>query len=172
MYKIPASRLLRVSLLSFLLLPAAGFAQLAATPAVAVAPALKQATDAAHAAWKQQEGGEFKTGLTYVQGVPTLMLITTPGEPDDKAFRRRRAIVSACDFLLDDNAFAKANICVVTVDPQNPRNQTTTNYEIRRGNYQEAIKKEAKVANVKEGALKAQETDSVVNSVATDLGIR
>jgi hypothetical protein len=171
MSTIPASLTLRTLLLS-LLIPAAGFAQIAATPAVVVPSALKQAVDTAHAAWKQQEAAEFKTGLTYVQGVPTLMLITTVGEPADKSFRRRRAILSACDFLLDDTTFAKANICVVTVDPQNPKSQATTNYEIRRGNYQESVKKAAKVSNVKEGAVKARETDSVVNAVSTELGLK
>ena len=91
---------------------------------------------------------------------------------NQQRLRRKRAIVSSFDFLLDEGATAKALICVVEVDPANPKNQTTTNYEIRRGNYQEAVKKSAKVIDVKEAGRKAKETDSIVESVCADLGVK
>src|SRR5687767_3669345 len=78
-----------------------------------VAPALCQAIEISHAAWKQDGGAEFKSGLTYVQGEPTLMVITTKSEAADKKLRRKRSIVAACEFLLDDAAFSKATIAVV-----------------------------------------------------------
>lgn len=137
-----------------------------------VAPAMRQTLDTAHGAWKKDGGAEFESGLTYVKGVPTLMVITSSGEPSDKKIRRKRSIVSACEFLVDDATFAKAMICVVEADEQDPKKQTVFNFEVRRGNYQEAIKKAAKVSDLKEAGRKAKETDSVVESVCADLGIK
>jgi hypothetical protein len=137
-----------------------------------VAPALRQTLDTAHAAWKKDGGTEFKSGLTCVQGVPTLMVITTLGEAADKKVRRKRSIVSAFEFLLDDGTFSRATICVVETDPKNPKAQKISNVEVRRGNYQEALKKAAKVNDLKEAGKKAKETDSIVESVCTDLGIK
>lgn len=141
-------------------------------PADTGASALRQTVDTAHAAWKKAGGAEFKSGVTYVQGETTFMVITTPGEAADKKVRRKRAIVAACEFLLDDGTFSKVAICVVEVDARNPENQKVTNFEVRRGNYQEAIKKAARVEDIKEAGRKAKETDSIMESVCTDLGIK
>ncbi|HEX2853532.1 MAG TPA: hypothetical protein VHO24_09855 [Opitutaceae bacterium] len=135
-------------------------------------PALRSTLDTAHAAWKKDGGSEFGSGLTYVQGVPTLMVITAPGETAHKKLRRKRTLVSACEFLLDDAAFSKATICVIEADPRDPKKQTVVNVEVRRGNYQEALKKAAKVGDVKEAGRKAKETDSIVESVCTELGLK
>lgn len=141
-----------------------------------VDPTLKASADTAHAAWKQDEGKEFGSGLTYVDGVPNLMLITTKGEPAAKLLRRQRAIVAACDFLLDDAAFAKLVITVVEVDPAKPTSQTTSTVEILRGNFKEAVQDSAKSANAKSDAKaatrEAKETDSVLRAVSAKLGLK
>ena len=173
----PVSRLLSAAFLAaFSFFPAAAFGQAAAAPAVAdaavVTPALKQSIGASHDAWKNQEAAEFNTGLTYVGDVPTLMFITSRNEAAGKGLRRRRAILSACSFLLDDAAFAKANICVVSVDPQNPRKQATVNYEVRRGNFHEALRKLAETADLKAAARMTDETDSLVEGVSATLGLQ
>jgi hypothetical protein len=85
-------------------------------------------------------------------------------------------MVAACDFLLDDAAFPKLVITVVAMDPANPRVQTTSTVEILRGNYKEAVQDSAKSAgakaDAKAAAREAKETDSVLRSVATKLGLK
>jgi hypothetical protein len=137
-----------------------------------VPSALRATLESAHTAWKKDGGAEFKSGLTYVQGVPTLMVISTPAEPSDKKMRRKRSLVAACEFLLEDQAFSSAMICVVEADSRDPKKQTVSNVEVRRGNYQEAVKQAAKVSDLKEAGKKAKETDSVVETVCAELGIK
>lgn len=174
---------LRTSLhvvLAALLLPVLALAQSSTVQVPsrlkAVDPTLKAAADNAHAAWKQQEGREFNPSLTYVDGVPMLMLVTAKDENPGQLLRRQRAIVAACDFLLDDAAFSKLVVTVVSADPKNPRVQTTANFEILRGNFKEAVQESAKSANGKADAKaavrEAKETDSVLRSTAAKLGLK
>lgn len=137
-----------------------------------VAPALLATLDTAHTSWRKDGGSEFKSGLTCVQGVPTLMVITTSGEAPDKKVRRKRTLVAACEFLLAETTFPKAVICVVEADARDPKKQTLSNFEVLRGNYQEALKKAAKVGDLKEAGRKARETDAIVESICADLGIK
>lgn len=137
-----------------------------------VSRATRQATANAHHAWKRDGGAEFKSGLTYIKGVPVLMLITTKGEPVDKAQRRRRELISACEFLLDENAFERAWICVVEADPRNPGDQTTTNYGFTRADYQAAVKSASRTGTVKDGVKAAREKDAVLGAICTALRVK
>lgn len=130
-----------------------------------------EATGRAHAAWKRDGGEEFHSGLVYANGTPLLMLVTAKGEAADRALRRKRAIVLACDFLLDETAFGEAGVCVVEFDPKKPREQTLTNYKLRRADFQNAARKAGQTDNVKSAAQKARTDDVVTQKICAELGV-
>lgn len=123
--------------------------------------------------WKKTDGGgEFHAGLTYVNGGPVLMLVTTPGENASRLLNRKRSIVLACDFLLDDVAFQEATLCVVEFGGKRPQQQALTNYKVRRSDFQRALKKAAPSDTAKGAVQKARGDDTVTTSICAELGIK
>lgn len=135
--------------------------------------ALRRKIDGAHAGWKKNDGGaEFNSGITYSRdGQPTLMLITDQNEPKEKQSRRQKAIVTACEFLLDDEAFEGGRVCIVSLDPKNPSAQTTRNYEVQRAKFQTAAKKAGKSDKLKDALKKARDDDHAAKLICADLEI-
>lgn len=139
---------------------------------VHVTPALKTAAEAAHKLWQENGGAEFQSSLTFFKGTPLLMVVTSKGEPAGKGIRRKRAIASACDFLLSDNAFPSASICVVEIDPADSKKQNSATVEIRRNDYKAATKKLGKVSLSKGVAGAKKGDEDLVNKLSLELGIK
>ena len=152
--------------------PASGGGVGVPAPVVTTPATLLQTTADAHAAWKREGGEEFHSGLVYADGTPFLMLFTSKGEPADRALRRKRSIVLACDFLLDEAAFQDAGVCVVELDPKKPREQSLTNYKLRRADFQRVAKNAGQTDNVKSAAQKARTDDALALKICADLGIK
>lgn len=121
---------------------------------------------------KRGEAKAFQAGLTYVKGVPVLMMITEAGEAAEKGADRRLAIMAAFDFLLDDTAFDLARVCVVEINKGNPDKQKISNYEIKRAQYQDAAKRASKDTLAKSASAKIKTDRVLVELVATELGIK
>lgn len=136
-----------------------------------VSRGLRERTAAALQGWKVDGGKEFKSGLTYVDGVPALMLLTTADETKEKALRRRREFISACEVLLEDSEFPTVWMCVVTVDPAKPSGQTTKTYKVERGEYEQAVKSVSKSGQTKDGIKKAREDEATLAAICKRLGI-
>lgn len=101
-----------------------------------------------------------------------LMLITRKGEAPAIQSRRQKAIVTACEFLLADTAFERAAVSVVEVDSKKPGAQTIRNYEVRRAQFQTAVKKGSKTGTLKEGLSKARGHESVAKAICAELGVK
>lgn len=142
------------------------------TPAPSVSPALRAQTGAALEGWKGVGGGAaFSPGLTYVSGKPALMLVTSNGESESTKLNRKRAIVTACDFLLDAGAFDEATICVVSTDPHGKHAVAAKNTRVTRAQLEQTFVQSGKAANAKDGIKKARTDDALVGEICTALGI-
>jgi hypothetical protein len=135
---------------------------------------LLHAMTTARNSWEHDDGGkEFRPGLTYVHGMPHLMLITSRFETIDARNRRHKAIITAFDFLLDDVAFDRARLSIVVADPTDRRTQIVENYELRRGPFQAAVKSGAKSATAKEGIGKVRAGHAATaNTICAILGVK
>ena len=139
---------------------------------VTVPVALKARIDTAYNGWSKDFGAEFQGSLTFFEGSPILMLFTTPEEPADKTLRRRRAIVLAFEYLLDEGAFSSATVCVVTGESKGQGKKNVMNYEIRRSDYQVASRKTGKASSGKAIGIKKREDDAKVRNLSAALGIK
>ena len=140
--------------------------------APAVSPALRQQANAALENWKTAESGAaFAPGLTYVNGKPALMLVTSSTEPAATKLNRKRAIVTACDFLLDAGAFDEATICVVTSEKNGKSPAAAKNYRVKRAQFEQAATQAGKSANAKDAVKKARNDDALVGDICAALGI-
>lgn len=154
----------------FLLPPPTVIAEAPALPAASAARRANAAT--AHARWRHEDGGaDFHPSLTYLRDTPVLMLITDAGESGAKALRRKRALVQAGGFLLDDTAFARAVLCVVAVDPARQAAPQVRNYDLRRSTFQAAARTASSNPDAKQALRQAREADAVTLKICADLGI-
>jgi hypothetical protein len=141
-------------------------------PAAAIPVALRAATATAHARWKAADGGaDFHPTLTYLRDKPALMLVTATDEPGPKALRRKRAIVQAAGFLLDDTAFARAIVCVVEIDARHPDKPRVRNYDLRRPAFQAVVRAATHTADPRQALRQAREVDDHTLRICADLGI-
>lgn len=152
-------------------------AALAATPPAAapafttpVPPAEQPSADlprraaaaTAHARWRDREGGaEYQPTLTFLRETPVLMLVTAPREPAARALHRKRAILQACGFLLDDGAFTDAVICVVESDPARPGAPAVRNHAVNRTDFGRSLSTESGAADAA-AALRAAKADDAL----------
>jgi hypothetical protein len=144
------------------------------TPA-AIPPAeasRRSAAASAHARWKHEDGGaDFHPSLTYLRGTPVLMLITEPGEPGPKTLRRKRAIVQAGAFLLDDTSFERAIVCVVEADGRSAAKPRVRNYDLRRPDFHHTARTAAGAADARQALRQARDADALTLRICADLGI-
>jgi hypothetical protein len=116
-------------------------AQSNSTPTdIPIPPAVRAAMDAEHVKWKQETAAAFSSGLTYVKGIPVVMLMTDASEGTVKKTIRKQAIIEILDKLLDDDGFDIAHVCIVY---GSGNTQKTTSYEVRRSKYVASMKKAA-----------------------------
>ena len=100
------------------------------------------------------------------------MLVTAKHEPAELMLRRQKAIISACEFLLDDAAFDRTWICVVDYDHRKPAEQAARNYEISRTLFQSAAKQAAKQDNVKDAVKQSRTDAAVARQICAALGVK
>lgn len=133
---------------------------------------LRAAMEKAHALWRRLDGGaDYHSSLTYLRDKPALMLFTTPDEPGPRTLHRKRAMVQACGFLLDDTSFDRAIICVVELDLRKPDKPRVRNYDLRRPAFQTAAKNATQAADPKDALRQAREDDAHTLKICADLGI-
>jgi hypothetical protein len=146
------------------------------TTEIPIAPVVRNAIDAAHKQWKEETASAFSPGLTYVKGVPVVMLITDVGEGKIKKAARKQAIVEILDSLLDDEAFSLATICIVESE-KGKSVSSTRSYQVARLKYLDAVKKSAKLdktasrATVSKSVEKTKQDFGSANDICKDLGI-
>ncbi len=154
----------------FVLPPPAPAADATAQPEVPVVQRAKM--DQAHAQWQVRDGGaDYHTSLTYLRGKPVLMLITETDESGSKALHRKRAIVQACGFLLDDTTFERAVVCIVEVDLRKPDKPRVRNHDLQRTVFQTAAKNATQTIDAKDALRKAWDDDAPTLRICADLGI-
>ena len=141
----------------------------------AIPSALRSRTDAAHANWlKTQGGADFRADLSYGGGRPIMLLIVASDESVAAQTHRMSAIFEACSFLLQDDAFDQAIICISTYDPAHPQTMTTRNTPVSRAAFQAALKKAGKSIVVATAltAVRGDDSASATRQICTDLAIR
>lgn len=132
----------------------------------------RHAAASAHARWKHADGGaDFQPSLTYLRGTPVLMLITEAGEPGPKTLRRKRAIVQAGAFLLDDTAFERAIVCVVETDGRSAAKPRVRNYDLRRPDFHHTARTAAGAPDARQALRQARDTDALTLRICAELGI-
>jgi hypothetical protein len=145
-------------------------------PAAEVTPASeiprRAAAAAAHAQWREREGGaDYQPTLTYLRETPVLMMVAAPRETAPRALHRKRAIVQACGFLLDDAAFPRAVICIVEPDPDRPSRPVVRNTEVRRADFTAKLCGESGKSGKSEALRQARDDDDVTLRVCAALRI-
>ena len=169
----PLSRACALRLAAILVLPAGTSARpptnapafALPVPAVAEIEAdlpRQAAATSAHATWRDREGGaEFQPTLTFLRGTPVLMLVTATREPAARALLRKRAIVQACGFLLDEAAFANAVICVVESDHARPGAPSVRNHAVSRSDFVHNLRKETGATDIARALGAARADDAL-----------
>lgn len=126
-----------------------------------------------HESWRKALGAdEFHPFLSIVNGRPILMLTTSSEESDATQAKRLRAALTACEFMLLDDAFETATICIATIDKRNPSVVETRNSNIARGSFRSEISKTGKNAEYQSALATAQADDTSVRTVCAALGLK
>ena len=109
----------------------------------------------------REGGADYQPTLTFLRETPVLMLVTTPREPAARSLQRKRAIVQACGFLLDDGAFPDAVICVVEAEPGRPGAPAVRNHPVSRADFGRSLRAESGAADAA-AALRAAKADDAL----------
>lgn len=126
----------------------------------------------AHASWRDREGGaDYQTTLSFLRETPVLMLVTTPRERADRALHRRRAIIQACGFLLGEEAFPEAVICVVEADPAEPGAPAVRNHPVGRADFAARLRAESGTPDFVAALRTARGNDALTLRLCAALGI-
>jgi hypothetical protein len=139
---------------------------------LALDPVLTGRVQNAHAQWaKAGDGKEFSPSLSFVGGRPIVMVMAESDENPGMQNRRLKAMVEACEFLVDDSAFESAVLCVSTRDAKNPKVMTTQNTEVHRSAFQAAAKSAGKSNNLPAALTNVHASDVAVKAIAAALGL-
>lgn len=134
--------------------------------------ARRSAAASAHHRWKHADGGaDFHPSLTYLRGTPVLMLIAEAGEPGPKTLRRKRAILQAGAFLLDDAAFDRAIVCVVEEGNHPAAKPRVRNYDLHRSALHHTARTAAGATDARQALRQARDTEALTLRICAELGI-
>lgn len=137
----------------------------------AIPAAILAKVQAAHDAWRAANGSNLYPKLRYAGGYPTLMLVQPADETAGKRLQRLRAILGACEYLVADDTFDHAIVCITTFDRKNPQATTTRNITIKRTDFQGAVTKVGKAPLFSAALVAAKRSDAAMQEVCTQLGI-
>lgn len=124
-------------------------------------------------AWRRSTGSdEFHPSVSVVNGRPILMLMTSSDESAARQSRRLKAAVDACDFMLDDDLFEVATICVATVEKNNPRAVVTRNTEVRRADFRSQVAKSGKKTEYRAALAGSKADDTSLRALCDALDLK
>ncbi len=139
----------------------------------AINPGLRARIASEHRNWKATKGGaEFQTAFNYAGGAPILMFVTTPNESADRQRRRLKAIVSACEFMMDSDAFDFAVLCVVEMNGAHSSSAATRNTRVTRARFEEAIRNAGASSEMKAAIARVYADPRAIRAVCDALNIR
>lgn len=142
-------------------------------PEIAAIPAaIRLKADTAHAHWLAQGATEFFPKYTYAGGAPTLMLMVPINETPAALARRQKLMVQACEFMVADDTFDHAVICIATYDPNDRSSMAARNIAISRAGFQSAVTRAANAPTVSNALAAIYTTPAAVGQICAALGLR
>lgn len=138
----------------------------------AIPSAVRAKADAAHASWLAQIGAEFYPKYTYAGGAPILMLMVPADEMPSVQARRRKAMVQACEFMMADDTFDRAIICIATYDRKDRLSMSTHNTTITRDAFHAAAQKAGNSPDLVAAFNAVYHSSGAVDKICADLGLR
>jgi hypothetical protein len=144
----------------------------AVVPSAGVTPALRVKIDAAYGTWLRTKGiAAFKPGLFYAGTRAFLTLETVARELPSVQGQRRKAIVTACGFLLADDAFERVSLTVSFVDAREPGIVPGQTVEFPRAAFQAAVGRAGASANFTTAFAAVARDDRALAQVCTELSV-
>jgi hypothetical protein len=139
----------------------------------AIDPTLRARIGIAYEDWVKTKGGdEFRPSLIFVNGQPILTVIAVVGEAPPVQVRRLGAMISGCGFLLEDEAFERAVICVADFNPKEPDAIASRNTEIQRPVFQESVKRVGKSPDLTAALAAILRDDDAIRQTCAELGLQ